>query len=559
MRAILYAAKSTEDTHGSIATQLDDGRSLAAQDDLEVLAEYADEAQSAWKGDRGPELAAALEHAERLAPAALIVQHSDRLARGDARQARHLVEIALWAIKAGVTIRSVQDPSTFENLVMAVVMGERNSEDSRRKSLAVKAGHRRRSEKGLAHSGKRKFGFEMIDGHLRPVEAEVAIVGRILAELLAGRSAGAIARDLEAERVPTATGGKWHGATITEVARNPVYVGRLRRGEEVVEGEHEAVVDVDLWRKVQVLLDARAEASKGRGRPTVGRHLFRKGMLRCGMCGGSMVPRTTRPGKSRPGRSISETYNCYNRLRDTSSCSMTPVKRAEIDTAVYSYFEQVSLDVDATREQLSEARDQKLSEVRVLLEQGEAEKRRAEERLARVRRDYADGAITAEDWGDFREELTAELEGATAEVERLLDQRVDVEAWGDLQDAEHDTLERLADLRRAMAGEISDAEGVAAIRGALARLFEHFTIRKVGAGVRVHAELAWMGDYILEPEVREQAIEGWSPLRPVFRRERLYPSGATIEGSPSSSRARRRPMDFATRSIPRPRSRRRRT
>ena len=77
-QAILYAAKSTEDIHGSIPTQLEDGQKLAERESLEVVGEYADEAASAYNGDRGPELAAALEHAQRIG-ASLIVQHSDRL------------------------------------------------------------------------------------------------------------------------------------------------------------------------------------------------------------------------------------------------------------------------------------------------------------------------------------------------------------------------------------------------------------------------------------------------------------------------------------------------
>jgi hypothetical protein len=44
------------------------------------------------------------------------VQHSDRLARGDGRSARHLVEIALWALKVGVTLRCVEDLDTFRDL-----------------------------------------------------------------------------------------------------------------------------------------------------------------------------------------------------------------------------------------------------------------------------------------------------------------------------------------------------------------------------------------------------------------------------------------------------------
>ena len=141
--AILYAAKSTEDIHGSIPTQLDDGRQLAEREDLEVVGKYFDESVSAYKGNRGPELAAAIEHAERIG-ASLIVQHSDRLARGDGIQARHLAELFFFANRAGVTLRSVQDDSTFENPVLAVVMGERNMEDSRRTSMAVKVGLERR-------------------------------------------------------------------------------------------------------------------------------------------------------------------------------------------------------------------------------------------------------------------------------------------------------------------------------------------------------------------------------------------------------------------------------
>src|SRR4051794_12268571 len=107
--AVLYAAKSTEDKRGSIDTQVADCRAMAEREGWEVAEAYRDEAASAWSGDRGPGLAAAMEHAKREAPSILVVQHSDRLARGDARQARHLVEIVTWAVKADVTIRSVQD------------------------------------------------------------------------------------------------------------------------------------------------------------------------------------------------------------------------------------------------------------------------------------------------------------------------------------------------------------------------------------------------------------------------------------------------------------------
>src|ERR1700759_687505 len=110
--AVIYAAKSTADKLGSIPTPLADGHRLAEARGLEAVAEFQDEAASAYHGDRGPGLAGAMAECERLAAehgtCALIVQHSDRLARGDAKQARHLIEIVLWAIKTDVQLLSVQ-------------------------------------------------------------------------------------------------------------------------------------------------------------------------------------------------------------------------------------------------------------------------------------------------------------------------------------------------------------------------------------------------------------------------------------------------------------------
>ena len=154
---------------------------MAARERWEVAGEYADEAVSAWTGDRGPQLAAAMGHAELLAPCVLVVQHSDRLARGDGRTARHLGEIYFWAIKAGVELRSVQDDSTFTNPLLTFAMGERNAEDSRRKSLAVKAGMRRRAETGCGRPvagrvGDSEPGAVAVLDEVEPVAAD--FVGR---------------------------------------------------------------------------------------------------------------------------------------------------------------------------------------------------------------------------------------------------------------------------------------------------------------------------------------------------------------------------------------------
>lgn len=474
MKAILYAAKSTADEKGSIPTQLDDGRALAERDGLEVVGQYSDESASAWSGDRGPQLKAAKEHAERLAAdegeCALIVQHSDRLARGDGKQAAHLVEYALWAIKSDVKIRSIQDPQTFSDLLYAVVTGQRNTEDSRRKSQSVRDGMKRRAARGL-YTGRRPYGYANDpERGLVIVPGEAEIVRRIFAEFLAGRSMVAIARGLHEDGVPTMTGATWRQAQISGILRRAVYAGKLGYDGELHDGQHEAILDAETWQRASDLLAVRGP-SQGRGRPPKGHHLFRDGMLRCGSCGDAMVPRT----KTKPY--WQEYYCCTGHIQlGDSYCTQGCVKRSDVDEAVFDRFTKVGLDIEATREALREAHDRRLAEVRTALRDAEREAHQARERLARVRRDYTDGKLDADDWREFKEDLTAEQDAAVAVVARLRDQEADVDGWSELKDAEAETLHHLADIRRAVIGEIRAAEGLDAVRAALRRLFESFTI-----------------------------------------------------------------------------------
>jgi DNA invertase Pin-like site-specific DNA recombinase len=274
--AVIYGAKSTEDKRGSIPTQLDDCRAMASREGWQLAGEYADEAASAWSGDRGRQLAAAMAHAERIAPCVLVVQHSDHLARGDGRTARHLGEIYFWAIKASVELRSVQDDSTFTNPLLTFAMGERNAEDSRRKSLAVSAGMKRRALAGKPNGGPRPYGYRYGTNGLEVVQHEAEVVRRIFTEFAAGGSITAIARRLHGDNIRTVRGGLWRQPTVSGILGNVAYIGQIHHNGTVYDGEHTAIVPSDLFERVQDLLAARP--NRRGGRPPKGRHLFQNGM-----------------------------------------------------------------------------------------------------------------------------------------------------------------------------------------------------------------------------------------------------------------------------------------
>jgi DNA invertase Pin-like site-specific DNA recombinase len=253
---VVYGAKSSEDLRGSIPDQLVDCRAAVEREGgRTIVAEYTDEAFSAFKRSRGPALVDAMQHVEELAKergtAELWAQHSDRLARGDGRSARHAVEIALWALKHDVKVRTIQDPDTFRDLLYAVVSGERNHEDSRRRGLATAAGLRRSAIRGN-HLGLPPDGYRweveldpsgsvkkrlVIDPERRPV---IEMIFRLA---LRGRGTAAIARALNRAgwRTKPKYRGKepqgWTTTWVSMVLDNPRYAWlTVVKGEVVGQG-----------------------------------------------------------------------------------------------------------------------------------------------------------------------------------------------------------------------------------------------------------------------------------------------------------------------------------
>lgn len=516
--AVLYAAKSTVDKRGSNATQLADGRALADAEGMRVLAEYTDEDASAYHGNRGPGLAAALDHAERLR-GSLIVQHSDRLARGDGVQARHLVQLVLEAKARGIRLRSVEDDSSLESVLMAAAMGERNTEDSRRKGAAIKAGLARRRAAGRRVGGKsygltweRNEDDERVTVH-DPSQAPIVV--RIYDEYLAGRNQLQIAKALNADGIPSARGKKWNGQVIRSVLTNPLCAGYVRDQGELIEAQHEPIVPREHWEEAQALRRSLTR-TRDRGRPVVGQHLFRQGFLRCGECGAGIVPRTER---NKDG-TLRETYRCQGRYIDPEDCSMPRLRRADIDSAVYAYFEQVGLDVEATRDQLIAVAEREHSELIALRDAAEGELTAAQTRLNRVRRDYTDGDLTAAEWRDLRSELEPQAEAAEAERDRLAAKLAEIDVGPKLDDLETAILRQLAHIRSVVAGQVRDADGVDGVRAALLRLFDRFMLHRDFPD-SAHVELIHDGIWI-EPIVSEHAVAGYDDeLRPILERKPL--------------------------------------
>jgi parallel beta-helix repeat protein len=161
MDAIIYGAKSTDDRKGSIPDQLRQAREMAEREGWVVKGEYEDEGFSAYSGNRGPGLKAALARAAELAEETgevvmLIVQHSDRISRGAGDRPgapRALVEIWHELRRQNVHLRSVQDDDDLRDSASVASKGKRNHDDSKRKGDSTKTGCDAKSSAGCSRGG----------------------------------------------------------------------------------------------------------------------------------------------------------------------------------------------------------------------------------------------------------------------------------------------------------------------------------------------------------------------------------------------------------------------
>ena len=257
--------------------------------------------------------------------------------------ARHTVELALWALKADVQIRSLQDPETFRDLLYAVVTGERNNEDSRRKGLATQAGVRRAVARGEP-VGPLPDGYRIVlsveDGvlcrrHERdPGRSEVvALVFRLA---LRGRTCGQIAATLDRRghlTKPTRQRDQprpFDVGKVYEMLRHPAYAAlSTYKGEVLAVARWPAYITVAERERIL------ARMARPRGANTHRLHepylLARLG--RCGHCG---APLRANSGSAHRDGSFRRRYVCaaHRNHRGRAQCAAGPLDAHAVEAMV---------------------------------------------------------------------------------------------------------------------------------------------------------------------------------------------------------------------------------
>jgi DNA invertase Pin-like site-specific DNA recombinase len=331
--AVGYLRKSTKgerlDRHGkkqerqekSIPQQKAEVIKLAAGR-FNVVKWFEDEGISGWKREaKRPDFQRMLAEVNRLGAVAILCDNIDRFSRASYDDVQ---EDSSALRKAGV--RWIVTCSHGEYDLHA---GRRNDiggiitfaaavwaahEYSRQLSRRISLARRNKATEGKRSGGYAAYGLELDGGGgLKHGDAKKgAVVQRLFAAYGNQRkSLNQLAEMLNAEKLPSPTGGRWRVRTIALLLRRRAYrgdfaygvnpqgqfygldgQGEVREKEAItepgkvfrVEGAYKPLVDPVLFDKVQRRLDARANERKGR--KDMGYALT--GVLICDHCGGSM-------------------------------------------------------------------------------------------------------------------------------------------------------------------------------------------------------------------------------------------------------------------------------
>lgn len=232
--------------------------------------------------------------------------------------------------------------------------------------------------------------------------------------------------------------------TVARILGKPLYLGKIRRKVggvwEVFDGAHEAIVDKDLWKRVN---KSRASAPRrAGGRPLVkGVHLCTRGLPRCGQCGSAMIP------VNRPRRDGQEAYLCIgHRDHGPDFCTQLSVRREMVDEPLLAELTSRYFDLDGARDRLRERQATEMA--LAALSEAELELQRCDARLAKITRGWQDEVISDAEFKKQRSALLSEREGAEAAVDQTRRKVQAIETMTATTDAEEALLSHLADLKR---------------------------------------------------------------------------------------------------------------
>ena len=441
MTAVIYARYSSDSQReASIEGQLRDCKDYAEKNGITVVGTYIDRAYSAKTDDR-PEFQHMIKDSAKKIFDVVLVWKLDRFARNryDAVNYKHQLE------KNGVHLVSAMEPISQgpEGIMvesMLIGMAEYYSAEL---ALKVARGERENALQCKYNGGIVPLGFTIgKEDRLYYIDPETApIVQEIFTRYANGEPAEKIAASLNERGLRTRTGKPFVKNSFFQIFRNRRYIGEYRYKDIVTPGGIPAIIDQDLFDRVQQRFEQNKIAHGRPAKEDVSYLLTTK--LFCGKCGTLMGGES---GTSHMGNTYYY-YKCGKAKRhgkahcDLKAIRKEPLERFVVETAIKVIFSDEI--IERLIDLIMEAQQQENTRLPVLKDQ----LRDTEKRLANLLEAIEQGILTPTTKQRL-DELEARKEALnTSILEEELKKPVLTREWmrfwfekfrrGDMRDMEH--------------------------------------------------------------------------------------------------------------------------
>lgn len=341
-RAVCYARYSSDLQHQtSIERQFQLARTYSSSNGIEIVASFKDEAVSSAKGKNlERELGRCIEFIESDGKIDfLLVESVDRLSRESP-----LVFIIKFGQLLLSGVRLVQvgtgtiiDPDNTMDFVNLTLQSALANEENRKKKERVSESYERRFTRGIP-APKMPYGYERVDGIVRPHPDTAPVVRTIYKMCASGTSYNQIAKDLNRQSIPhpgavaarkgkEAFGNGWTTQAVRRILINRVYATGTqlwRRGES--RGVFPKIVDESLEQQVLRRISVVQQRKTYPARMSLGKssNLF-SDLMFCGSCGTKVhIVASKSPTCRRYGCQLKIAGACDNRF----TCSVDDCERA---------------------------------------------------------------------------------------------------------------------------------------------------------------------------------------------------------------------------------------
>lgn len=272
----------------------------------------------------------------------------------------------------------------------------------------VKRGMTEKAKRGEPQSIA-PFGYKMENKQLVPVKEESDIVKQVFTWYDNGVGMLRIAKNLNSAGVRTHRGNLIENRTVEYWLNNPAYIGKTRwtptgatsrnyhnNDSIVVDGNHQAIINVELWERVQKRLKEQKEKYRKWYKPSDKISHWLVGIIHCGKCGAPVV-------------NCSGYLYCNNRSKGTCTGN-GGIKATIVEEYILNQLEEfISGNVEIN---ISKQNRQSIN-----TDIYDAQLKRAETRLKRVKEAYENGVDTLEEYRENKKNIQNEINSIMSEIE----------------------------------------------------------------------------------------------------------------------------------------------